>query len=70
MHLHAFRSPGGTPTPHLLQVWVLLLVAPACFALVMVPMTIAVAAVTVALLLAWRPLWLSPLICWSRSPAR
>jgi hypothetical protein len=39
MHLPPFRPSGGAPTRHWLRFWVLLLLAPACFALVTMPTT-------------------------------
>ncbi len=45
MHLQPFRPPGGAPTPHWLQFWVLLLFVPACFVLVKMPMTMAAVAI-------------------------
>ena len=46
MHLPPFRPPGGAPTPRSLRLWVLLLLVPACFALVTMPVTIAAVAIT------------------------
>jgi hypothetical protein len=46
MHLQPFRPSGGAPTPHWLQFWVLLLLVPACSALVTMPMTMAAVAIT------------------------
>ncbi len=44
MHLIPFHS-AGTPTPRWLQIWVLLLLVPACCALVTMPMTMAAVAI-------------------------
>jgi hypothetical protein len=46
MHLQPFGPSGSTPTPHWLRIWVLLLLAPACFTLVTMPMTMAAVAIT------------------------
>ncbi len=46
MHLQPFRPSGSTHTPHWLRIWVLLLLAPACFALVTMPMMMAAVAIT------------------------
>jgi hypothetical protein len=44
MHLKPFRPSSGAPAPHWWQFWVLLLLVPACFALVTMPVTVAVVA--------------------------
>ena len=44
MHFQPFRAPGATR--HWLQFWVLLLLVPACFALSMMPVTVAAVAIT------------------------
>lgn len=46
MHLEPFRPSGGAPTPHWPQLWVLLLLVPACFALGTMSMTRAAVAIT------------------------
>ena len=48
MHLHPFRASVGAPRRHWLQFWVLLLLAPACFALATMPMTMAAVAITLS----------------------
>jgi hypothetical protein len=45
MNPHLFRSSGGTPAPYWLKFWVLLLLVPACFALVSMSPTWAVVTV-------------------------
>ena len=44
MHLPPYRPSGGAPTPHWRRSWVLLLLVPACFALLTIPTTVAVVA--------------------------
>ena len=44
MHLQPFRPSGGVPKPHWRQFWLLLLLVPACFALLAMPTTVAVVA--------------------------
>jgi hypothetical protein len=44
MHLPSFRLSSGAPAPHWWQFWVLLLLVPACFAVVAMPITVAVVA--------------------------
>ena len=46
MDLQPFRPSGGAPPSHWLQLWVLFLLVPACFALVTMPMTMAAVAIT------------------------
>ena len=48
MHPHPFRPSAGAPTPYWLRLWVLLLLVPACFALVTMPMTMAAVALTLS----------------------
>lgn len=45
MHLQPFRPLGGATAPRWLQFWVLLLLVPACFALVTMPMPVAAVAI-------------------------
>lgn len=46
MHLQPFRPSGGASAPHWLRLWVLLLLVPAGFALVTMPMPLAAVAIT------------------------